>query len=141
MRMSVRSLSWTVLMVVVVGAVSLVRTAPALSVRHVHIWVTDVERTKAFYRDELGLTVSNERPGESVEFEKGALWFGKFRGTGKPATNAITIGIAAASVQAAYDALKKNGVALPNAPSEAHGEWHFVLTDPDGYSIEIEGPK
>ena len=115
--------------------------AGALKVRHVHIWVTDVERTKAFYQDKMGFKVSHEMPGQNVEFNDGALWFGKFSGTGKPATNAITIGIGTGSVQAAYDTLKKNGADLPNPPSEAHGEWHFVLHDPDGYAIEVEGAK
>jgi catechol 2,3-dioxygenase-like lactoylglutathione lyase family enzyme len=124
---------------VVVGAAA--QSGPALKVRHVHVWVTDVERTKAFYRDKLGFTVSNERAGESVEFNGGALWFGRFKGTGPLSTNAITIGIGTASVHAAYDALKGKGVTLSETPSEAHGEWHFVFKDPDGYAIEVEGGK
>lgn len=113
----------------------------ALKVRHIHIWVKDVARTKAFYSDKMGFKVSHETPGENVEFNDGALWFGKFKGTGAPATNAITIGIGTGSVQAAYDTLLKSGAHVTEPPSEAHGEWHFVLHDPDGYSIEIEGPK
>jgi len=113
----------------------------ALQVRHVHIWVMDVNRTKAFYQDKLGLKVSGERPGQSVEFEGGSLWFGKWQGSGKPSTSGITIGIGAASVQAAYDALKQKGVDLPHPPAPVRDEWHFMLHDPDGYEIEIEGGK
>ena len=110
-----------------------------LAARHIHIRVTDVERTKTFYRDKLGLKVTNERPGEVVEFP--GLWFGKFRGTGKLETGGITIGMGAASVQKTYDELKAKGVNIPKPPAPARDEWAFGLTDPDGYAIEIEGPK
>lgn len=129
------------LLVTALATVAQAQAPGALKVRHIHIWVKDVARTKAFYSDKMGFKVSHETPGENVEFNDGALWFGRFKGTGAPATNAITIGIGTGSVQAAYDTLKKNGADLPEPPSEAHGEWHFVLHDPDGYSIEIEGPK
>jgi predicted enzyme related to lactoylglutathione lyase len=117
------------------------QSGAALSVRHIHIRVMDVERTKAFYRDKLGLKVSSDRPGEVVEFEGGALWFGKWRGTGAIPTGGITIGLHAASVEAIYNQLKQRGVALPNPPAAVRDEWAFQLKDPDGYAIEIEGPK
>lgn len=115
-------------------------SSAGLKVRHIHIWVKNVARTKAFYQDTMGFKVSHETPGENVEFNDGTLWFGRYKGTGTPETSGITIGLGAASVQAAYDALKKNGANVP-PPSESHGEWHFVLKDPDGYSIEVEGAK
>jgi predicted enzyme related to lactoylglutathione lyase len=111
-----------------------------LDVRHVHIWVADVDRTKAFYRDVLGLTVSEERAGETVEFENGKLWFGKTRSSAPLATNAITIGLEAPSVQAVYDRLKARGVSVP-PPEERRYGWSFHLKDPDGYEIEIEGAR
>ncbi len=139
--MSLRSFLPAMLIIPALGMVASAQAPAALKVRHIHIWVTDVERTKAFYRDKMGFKVSHETPGQNVEFNDGALWFGKFKGAGKPATSAITIGLGTGSVQAAYDALKKNGADIPNPPSEAHGEWHFVLHDPDGYEIEVEGKK
>lgn len=110
-----------------------------LSARHIHIRVMDVEKTKAFYRDKLGLKVTNERPGAVVEFP--GLWFGKWAGTGAIPTGGITIGLAAKSVQATYDMLKKNGVNLPKPPAPARDEFSFTFKDPDGYEIEVEGPK
>ena len=112
-----------------------------MKVRHTHIWVQDVDRTKAFYRDKLGFKVSAERPGQNVEFEGGRLWFGKWRGSGTLGTNAITVGIAANSVEAAYQTLKQRGVSIHNPPSQVRDEWHFTFRDPDGYEVEIEGPK
>lgn len=113
----------------------------SLKPRHVHIWVQDVDRTKAFYRDKLGLKVTAEREGQNVQFEGGALWFGKWRGSGTLGANAITVGIAAHSVEAAYQMLKQRGVTLPNPPAQVRDEWHFTFQDPDGYEIEVEGPK
>ncbi len=114
---------------------------PALNVRHVHIWVADVERTKAFYRDKLGMPVTAETAGQSVQFQGGQLWFGRRRGAAPADTGAITIGISASSVDAAYRTLKARGVELPQPPEAVRDEWHFVLRDPDGYAIEVEGPK
>jgi catechol 2,3-dioxygenase-like lactoylglutathione lyase family enzyme len=109
-----------------------------LEVRHIHIRVMDVERTKAFYRDKLGFKVTNETP-TVVEFQ--GLWFGKWTGQGAIPTGGITIGLATKSVDATYAALKKNGVDLPNPPAPSHGEFSLMLKDPDGYNIEVEGPK
>ncbi len=112
-----------------------------LKVRHVHVWVNDVEQTKAFYRDKIGLTVSAEDPGRSVQFENGQLWFGKKKTADPLGTNALTIGLGASSVDAAYRALKARGADVPQAPEAVRDEWHFMMTDPNGYPIEVEGPK
>ena len=109
-----------------------------VEVRHIHIRVMDVQRTKAFYRDKLGFAVTNETP-TVVEFP--GLWFGNWRGQGPIPTGGITIGIAAKSVEATYNELKKRGVNLPNPPAPMRDEWAFTFQDPDGYNIEVEGPK
>ncbi len=140
--MFVRSLLLASLLSSLLASFSHAQTGAApLKVRHVHIWVKDVDRTKAFYRDKLGFKVSSERAGQNVEFDGGQLWFGKWRGTGTLSTHAITIGIHADSVEAAYQTLKQRGVSLPNPPAPVRDEWHFTFTDPDGYEIEVEGPK
>ncbi len=117
-------------------------SAPAtgLKVRHVHVWVNDVEQTKVFYRDTMGLTVSAEDPGRSVQFENGQLWFGRKKGADALGTNAVTIGLGAASVEAAHRAVKARG-GDAQAPEAVRDEWHFMMTDPNGYAIEVEGPK
>ena len=109
-----------------------------LEVRHIHIRVMDVARTKAFYQDKLGFKVTNETP-TVVEFP--GLWFGNWRGQGAIPTGGITIGIATKSVDATYAALKKNGVDIPKPPAPMRDEFSFTFKDPDGYEIEVEGPK
>src|SRR5438046_794021 len=117
--MAFRYLLLAALIIPALPVVSPAQTDAGLKVRHIHIWVKDVERTKAFYRDKMGFQISHETPGANVEFNDGALWFGKFKGAGSPSTNAITIGLGTKSVQASYDALKKNGAPIADAPSEA----------------------
>ena len=112
-----------------------------MKVRHIHIRVKDVERTKAFYRDKLGMKVTNERPGQMVEFEGGQLWFGKWDGTGELHTEAIMIGIEPKSVEATYNMLKQRGVDISSPPQQRRAEWSFMVKDPDGYMIEVEGEK
>ena len=109
-----------------------------LEVRHIHIRVMDVARTKAFYHDKLGFPVTNETP-TVVEFP--GLWFGKWTGQGAIPTGGITIGLGTKSVDATYAALKKAGVDVPKPPEPSHGEFSVMLKDPDGYNIEVEGPK
>jgi predicted enzyme related to lactoylglutathione lyase len=117
------------------------QTMAPLEVRHVHIRVMDVARTTAFYRDKLGLKVSNETP-TVVEFEGGKLWFGAWRGQGAmPPSPGITIGLHAPSVDAAYNTLKSRGVDIPNPPAPMRNEFEFTFKDPDGYQVAIEGPK
>ena len=93
-------------------------STPGLRPGHIHIRVQDVERTKAFYRDKLGLKVTSERAGEVVEFENGKLWFGKWRGQGELQTASITIGVESADVPAAYEMLQKRGVDIPKPPGK-----------------------
>ena len=139
--MSLRSLIAALLLIPALTPMMSAQTPTAsLKVRHIHIWVKDVKRTKAFYSDKLGFKVSAEKPGENVEFD-GGLWFGKWKESSPLDTSAITIGLGTDSVDAAYQMLKQKKVDLLNAPSEAHGEWHFIVQDPDGYKIEVEGPK
>jgi len=140
--MLVRPLILAGLLIPIFAAVSNAQARPAqLKVRHIHIWVKDVNSTKAFYRDMLGLQVTSERAGENVEFEGGSLWFGKARSTGPLQTNGITIGIHADSVAAAYQTLKQRGIDIPHPP-EQHGErWAIFFEDPDGYKVEVEGGK
>ncbi|MCH8266748.1 MAG: VOC family protein [Acidobacteria bacterium] len=140
--MLVRSLILAGLLIPIFAAVSSAQAGPAqLKVRHIHVWVKDVNSTKAFYRDKLGLTVTSERAGEVVEFEGGSLWFGKARFSGPIQTNGITIGIHADSVAAAYRALQQKGIDIAHPP-EQHGErWAIFFEDPDGYKVEVEGGK
>lgn len=106
---------------------------------HIHIRVQDVDRTKAFYRDKLGLKMNSERAGEMVQFDGGKLWFGKWRGTGTFTPGPIAIGIEADSVQAAYNMLKQRGVTISNPPTKESFGWSFTFRDPDGYEVEVEG--
>ena len=114
---------------------------PQLKVRHVHLRVQDVERTKTFYRDKLGLKVTSERPGEVVEFAEGQLWFGKWQGSGEFPAEFITIGLDADSVQAAYEIMRQRGLNIPDPPKESRFGWSFSLRDPDGYRVVVEGER
>lgn len=128
------------IMAMLLGTGAFAGDGAALGVRHIHLRVADVERTKVFYRDKLGLEVTGERPGEKVEFQGGKLWFGVWRGDGPvPVTPAVVIGLEAQSVTAVYEKLKRLGVNVPKPPEHEDYGWSFRLADPDGYSIEIEG--
>lgn len=140
--MLMRCLLLAGLLVPTTAAVSSAQTSSVpMKVRHIHIYVKDVESTKAFYRDKFGMKVSDERPGQMVEFEGGQLWFGKWNGSGELHTDAIVIGIEPKSVEATYNMLKQRGVDIPNPPKEQRYGWSFRVKDPSGYMIEVEGPK
>lgn len=70
----------------------------------------DMERAKAFYRDKLGLTPTQEDPG-GLRYELAAgTVFGVFPSSGKPSGTHTQIGIEVEDVEQAVKDLQSKGV-------------------------------
>ena len=110
----------------------------SLHVGSMHLAVSNLERSKAFYRDTLGLTLTAEEPGHTAGFEGGLLWLGPGRLKWSERAAPITVVLFTRSAELAYRELKAKGVEIPS-PSEdsAEGTRSFAFKDPDGYRIEI----
>ncbi len=131
---------------------------------HAALSVTDLERSIAFYRDQLGLRlvrVIESDPGSKLgdivglpgcqariahlESEKGMLElfeYRKPRGKPLPRTQADIgfshVGFATADIHAEYERLRSAGVSFFNAPVEFRpGAWVVYFRGPDGEVGEL----
>jgi catechol 2,3-dioxygenase-like lactoylglutathione lyase family enzyme len=131
---------------------------------HAALSVTNLERSIAFYRDQLGLRLvrviesdAGSKLGEIVglpgcqariahlESEKGMLELFEYqqpRGQAQPRTQADIgfshVGFATADIHAEYERLRCSGVSFFNAPVEFRpGAWVAYFRGPDGEVGEL----
>lgn len=118
---------------------------------HVGLYVRDIERSKAFYRDILGLTVSDENPrtGSAFMTAKGRLQEhhelllipGRDDGSeDSKVLQQLSFRCASlAEVKAFYRLFKERGV--PIIRSVSHGNAvGLYFRDPDGNQVEVYWP-
>ncbi len=113
---------------------------------YIIVFVSDMQRSTAFYRDVLGLPLKFASPGWT-EFNTGAVTIALHATSGDgspqkvslpPAGNAH-IGFMVADLQAAYDALKARGAFFSLPPTKQNsGVILAVLHDPDGLGITLQ---
>ena len=107
---------------------------------HLHVHVSSLERTRAFYVGQLGLEVLLERPGY-VRIGGGDGFHIGFE-EGSPVGSAgIEIVIRVDDVDEAYERFRAAGVVFDTAPEDQPwGARHAWLHDPDGYPLSICSP-
>lgn len=112
-------------------------------IAHVMLGASDLDRSRAFYRDRLGLAVRHESPG-FVFLETGAatlcLSAAHARLAREPGP--VEVVLAVASVRAAHAALRDAGVEFLREPANVTGDsWAANFRDPDGHLLSIFGPE
>ena len=120
-------------------------------VDYIMVNVSDMNRSIAFYRDVLGLTLKLESPGWT-EFQTGAttlalhLPHSRASGQGRPAAEATpgtcTLGFTVDNLAATHRELTARGVHFVLAPTEQVNEGIrlAVCVDPDGLGISFAEP-
>ena len=104
--------------------------------------VKSVSHSLAFYRDELGLTVTSEFEGFAFLGTTGATLvlsepLARARGTTVGATEVV---FSVPDVRAAYEGLRARGVEFDNEPRVVTGTmWAANFRDPDGHGLSIFG--
>jgi catechol 2,3-dioxygenase-like lactoylglutathione lyase family enzyme len=110
----------------------------------VMLGVTDLSRSVAFYRDQLGLTVKQEIPGFAFLDGGGVtlcLSQPLARATGRGA-GATEIVFSVDDVRAAFEALHGRGVQFTHEPRNVSGPmWAANFEDPDNHKLSIFGPE
>jgi catechol 2,3-dioxygenase-like lactoylglutathione lyase family enzyme len=112
------------------------------SIGQVHISVTDIDRSVAFYRDALGLPFLFEVPGQSMAFFScGGTRL--YLAVPEPGFHSqpllyFTVG----SIDDAHAALSTNGVAFRDEPRLVHQDdqhelWVAFFADPDGCLLAL----
>lgn len=110
----------------------------------VMLGVADLNRSVAFYRDKLGLSVKQEIPGFAF-LDGGSVTLclsqPLARTTG-PAAGAMEIVFSVEDVRAAFEALRSGGVQFTQEPRNVSGPmWAANFQDPDGHRLSIFGPE
>ncbi|MNY07312.1 Metallothiol transferase FosB [compost metagenome] len=103
------------------------------SIQSVLIFVSDMERSVAFYRDVLGLSVLSSNPA-ITEFEMGGITFGlQYMPAGaRNSGMAVTIDFAVDDIQAMIDKLEAKGVAFVAKELDQPFNKLAKFQDPDG---------
>lgn len=129
---------------------------PTAGVEMTHILVvSDIDRSKAFYRDVLGATVYREYGGTSVVLNFQGTWLLVVTGGGptkdRPdvtfeppsdhnhVSHAITIRVP--DCQEAYNLLRSSGAQFLTPPTDWGAEVRCFFRDPDGHLLEISEAK
>ena len=110
----------------------------------VMLGVVDLNRSVAFYRDKLGLSVKQEIPGFAFLDGGGVtlcLSEPLARATGRGA-GATEIVFSVEDVRTGYEALRGRGVQFTHEPRNVNGPmWAANFEDPDGHKLSIFGPE
>jgi catechol 2,3-dioxygenase-like lactoylglutathione lyase family enzyme len=123
---------------------------PGMDLTHILV-VTDVERSKAFYRDVLGAELYREYGGSSVVFRFLGNWLLLVTGGGPtadkptvtfappadPDTVSASFTIRVDECHRAYETLRARGASFLTPPKDWGGEIRCFFRDPDGHLFEI----
>ncbi|HVB61725.1 MAG TPA: VOC family protein [Ktedonobacteraceae bacterium] len=112
------------------------------------VYVSDMQRSVAFYRDILELSVKFTSPGWS-EFDTGTITLalhmtGPAGGNepsyqGRPPAGIAHLGFIVDDIQAVYESLKARDVHFSMPPQkQPTGRFVAVLHDPDGFGITLQ---
>jgi predicted enzyme related to lactoylglutathione lyase len=109
--------------------------------RVVYLYVKDMERTKAFYRDVLGLTLEGDHDWVETTFPGGArfalhLWH---EGATEPSSGGIHVDFEVPDIDAAAERLRTAGVEIGEIHRQPYGSF-FTFVDPEGYRLELFAP-
>ena len=112
-------------------------------IANVMLGASDLDRSRTFYRDQLGLAVQQEVPG-FVFLDTGpvtlCLSAAHARLAERPGPSEVVLAVA--SVRGAYAALRDNGVEFLREPANVTGDsWAANFRDPDGHLLSIFGPE
>lgn len=113
--------------------------------------VSEIDRSKRFYRDVLGAEVYREYGGDSCVFKFRGAWLlivtgGEptedkpgvyFRPPEDPKRISSQLTIRVPDCRAAYRILKERGAVFLTPPVERVGEIRCFFRDPDGHLLEI----
>ena len=109
---------------------------------HVMLGVTDLEVSRAFYCDALGLALQREAPG-FLFLETGpvTLCLSEPHATLAEHPGPTEVVFAVDHVHQTYEALRTNGVEFMREPFNVTGaQWAVNFRDPDGHLLSVFGP-
>ncbi len=107
-------------------------TFRATGVNHVALRVTDVEKSRDFYIQHLGMKVAREQKGSSCFLTCGDNFVALFRGS-QPGMDHYCYSVSDYDVSTAETKLKREGF----NPRVAGGDGRIYFKDPDGLTVQL----
>jgi catechol 2,3-dioxygenase-like lactoylglutathione lyase family enzyme len=111
----------------------------------VMLGVQDLDRSVAFYRDQLGLKLQTLIPGDFAFFDAGGMMFALSVGLAKNSpqmVGATEVVFSVDSVRETHEALRARGVTFFQEPRVVNPPmWAANFSDPDGHRLSIFGPE
>ena len=111
--------------------------------RQIAVAVKDVQTSKAFYRDMLGLKLLFEAPPGLAFFDLGGVWLMLSQENEKePAQAGSVLYFEVQDINEAYEALRARGVLFLDAPHKIADMgtfelWMTFFRDPDGTALAL----
>lgn len=121
----------------------MVQTISLSSIRQIAVAVADLAASRAFYRDQLGMTLLFEAPPGLVFFDCDGLWLMlSAANEQEPARPGSVLYFAVADIHEAHAALSDRGVAFVDEPHKvadlgSHELWMCFFEDPDGTVLAL----
>jgi predicted enzyme related to lactoylglutathione lyase len=108
--------------------------------------VKDLQRSRSFYLDQLGLRAASFSPPGAVVFDTRPIPFAVREPlvdlSASPRLGwGVSLWLAADDAQGLYDRLVRAGVAIVQPVSRGPFGLQFSFSDPDGYTVTIHQPK
>jgi predicted enzyme related to lactoylglutathione lyase len=106
----------------------------------VYLYVSDMARSSAFYRDVLGIPLEGDDDWQEASL--GGVRFALHRsreGIGPPSSGTIHISLEVADIDAAAERVRSAGVAVKETMRDEWGTAVQII-DPDGYELYLFRP-
>ena len=106
---------------------------------NVHIYVRDMDRSRRFYRDLLGIPLDGDGHWQEADFGGVRFALHAVPEGIEPAPGTIKLNFRVGDADGAADRLRESGVEVEEQMREEYGVSYRVL-DPDGYRIYLFQP-
>jgi predicted enzyme related to lactoylglutathione lyase len=110
----------------------------SLGVDHVWFWVRDLERSVAFYRDALGLSLRSRHEDTWAEFDAGGIRIGLHGARDHDVSRGGTAVFRVEDLDLAKASLEERGVVFDGHVGEVPGTARYAsFADPDGNAMQL----
>jgi catechol 2,3-dioxygenase-like lactoylglutathione lyase family enzyme len=105
---------------------------------HSILFVADMDKAVAFYRDVMGLPVQFQSPFWS-EFDTGAVTLALHPASDASRPGRVQLGFATADLPGVYAARGANGLVFSAPPVDEHGALLSRIVDSEGAEVSLSG--
>ncbi|HLI66599.1 MAG TPA: VOC family protein [Caulobacteraceae bacterium] len=107
---------------------------------HAILFVADMDKAIAFYRDVMGLPLKLQSPFWS-EFDTGAVTLALHPASERNPAGRVQLGFATPDLQALYAARETNGLSFSAPPVDEHGTLLSRIVDCEGADVSLSGGR